>query len=58
MSYAWALLAIIFWQPIAMTAFAIFHKIKGDAWDVTMYMGDMKAWFLTLYDLLKYKSIK
>lgn len=58
MSWAWAFILILFWQPIAMTLMAAYHKfIKKDPYEMGIYWGDMKAWFLLLFDLLKPRKL-
>lgn len=58
MLYAYIALALIFWRPIAMTGLMFYHKvIKKDDTSFSKYYGDMKAWFLSLYDLIKVSKV-
>ncbi len=57
MNWAWLIIAVIFWQPIAMTAMVIYKKITGASMDYGVYLGNLKAWFLQLWDLIKYRNI-
>lgn len=58
MSWAWALILILFWQPIGMTALAVYKRfVRKEAMDYVIYMANMKAWFYQLWDLVKFRNI-
>lgn len=59
MKYAAYLLSLlVLWQPIMMTVMLFWHKIvRKDDYLFATYVGNLKAWFIQLWDLIKYRSL-
>lgn len=50
-------LALIFWQPIAIVGMMTYHTFKRDSFAYATYLGNLKAWALALWDLVKWKKL-